>query len=131
MIAKVKLNALGVNHFGSGPAYSCNSAKCKNFFHKSCAEFPWTIQHPFGLHHPLTLERVMFEFIQRFSHKHGLRLGLWQFPFSWDLEYLDLPPLMINCRLCLLSLGTHQCHGGLDCKYFINKECVDPPPSKA
>ncbi|PON98108.1 Zinc finger, RING/FYVE/PHD-type [Trema orientale] len=42
--------------FWSGLAYSCTSTICKNFIHKSCAELPLKIQHPFHLHHPLTLQ---------------------------------------------------------------------------
>ncbi|PON98112.1 C1-like [Trema orientale] len=42
--------------FWSGLAYSCTSATCKNFLHKSCAEFPTEIRHPCHLHRPLRLQ---------------------------------------------------------------------------
>ncbi|KAM6546067.1 hypothetical protein CsatB_026803 [Cannabis sativa] len=38
------------------PAYSCTTLTCTNFIHKSCANLPQKIQHPFHSHNPLKLQ---------------------------------------------------------------------------
>ncbi|KAM6554681.1 hypothetical protein CsatB_015443 [Cannabis sativa] len=40
----------------STPSYSCTTLTCNNFVHKSCAELPQTINHPFHSHQPLKLQ---------------------------------------------------------------------------
>ncbi|XP_062077016.1 uncharacterized protein LOC133781923 [Humulus lupulus] len=40
----------------SNPAYSCTIPTCMNFLHKSCAELPQKINHPFHSHQPLQLQ---------------------------------------------------------------------------
>ncbi|XP_024024919.1 uncharacterized protein LOC21401719 [Morus notabilis] len=42
--------------WSSGSTYSCTSPACENFLHKSCAEFPRKIQHPFHPHNSLILQ---------------------------------------------------------------------------
>ncbi|PON98344.1 Zinc finger, PHD-type [Trema orientale] len=53
---KGQANCFACQSQWSGPAYSCTSATCQNFIHKSCAEWPQKIQHPFHSHHLLTLQ---------------------------------------------------------------------------
>ncbi|PON98106.1 Zinc finger-domain containing protein [Trema orientale] len=53
---KSQAKCFACQSFWSGLAYSCTFANCKNFLHKSCAEFPGKIQHPFHSQHPLTLQ---------------------------------------------------------------------------
>ncbi|PON98336.1 43kDa postsynaptic protein [Trema orientale] len=53
---KGQANCFACQSRWSGPAYSCTSATCQNFLHRSCAEWPQKIQHPLHPHHLLTLQ---------------------------------------------------------------------------
>ncbi|KAL5562938.1 hypothetical protein UlMin_032685 [Ulmus minor] len=100
----------------SGSAYTCKS--CHNFFHKSCAELPQKIQHPFHPHHSFTLQLS-----DPTSCSSCCKRNFYSFHcenecnFNLGIECAFLTPTMINYR------GHDHQLSFIQKSYYNTKEC--------
>ncbi|KAL5562946.1 hypothetical protein UlMin_032693 [Ulmus minor] len=83
--------------WSSGSAYTCTT--CHSFFHKSCAELPQKIQHPFHPNHSLTLQLSKPTSCSSCCKRNNYSFRCEnECNFNLGIECAFLTPTMINYR---------------------------------
>ncbi|XP_024020315.1 uncharacterized protein LOC21412250 [Morus notabilis] len=130
--------------------YACDP--CKFYVHKSCAELPHQINHPFHPSHGLLTLCVRENFYCYSCHQsftNTLCFTCGQCNFKMDLACALMPPISCedqdhiqhfthqhpmplvkaddNCFVCHLTCSSLTAYGCTKCKHFLHKSCAELP----
>ncbi|PSS05650.1 Nucleoredoxin 1-1 like [Actinidia chinensis var. chinensis] len=140
---------------GDGPVYVYVCLECKALLHKSCADLPLSIQHPFHPSHPLILLPRSLYNSKRFwcdacgQERNGFTYRCLECNFDLDIHCASLKPnrniegqelshphpfivcektenFSHPCHVCGLPLAD-SIYFCPECKFLLHKSCADLP----